>query len=338
MTDWLLLLLAFALTAFCSGSETACSAASRIRVLGRVREGRSGARATSKLLARPELYLTTTLVGTNIGTVLASAVSARLASRLDHAWAEPAAAAVTAVLILIFAEVVPKQLAFVWRDSLVDSLVPVLKALRILFLPLVAAANVLPGILMKRKRSSRFFESREEVRSFLVAEGEEAGREAEKLLRLGSAVAGDVARPVEAFPFLSSSSKIGETREAAARSGSSYLLVFERDDAGGNLLGCARTAAVLRADPGLEIARITEGMPYFDSKTVLGKALYLLRRAGAPAGVVLGRSGQPSGLLDSDSVMDLVLGEGGEGPAPRSGTIGWRNGRAIFDSRPVADA
>jgi putative hemolysin len=333
--ELLLFLFASALTALCSGSETAYSSASRIRALGRAREGRPGARRASKLMSKSELYLTTTLVGTNIGTVLASSLTARMASRIDSSLAGPAAALLTTLFLLVFAEVIPKQLAFVWRDRIVDALSLPILALRAVFYPLVAAAGAVPRLILRRKPASRFFESREEVRSLLVGEGEEAGEEAAKVLRLGSATAGDIARPLSNYP----SAFVGDTRETvlaeALRSGSEFLTVFEHDR---RLLGMVRTSDILRQSGGWDLARMTEGLPYFDRKTVLGKALHGLKRAGAHAGVVLGTDGQPKGLLDADSVMDAVLGEGGEGPAPRCGTLSWKDGKAFYSPGPLADS
>jgi Mg2+/Co2+ transporter CorB len=333
-SELLLFLAASALTALSSGSETAFSAASRIRALGRARGGSAGARRASRLMARSDLYLTTTLVGTNVGTVLASSLAARMASHLDAGWAVPAAALLTTLFLLVLAEVVPKQLGFVWRDRVVDLLSTPVLAMRVLFYPLVAAAGAVPKMILKKRPASRFFESREEVRSLLVGEGEAAGREAAKVLRLGSATAGDIARPLGSYPSISVDESRQSVVEEILGSGSEFLAVFEHDR---RLLGMVRSADILRHTGEWDLAGMTEGLPYFDRRTILGKALHGLKRAGAHAGVVLGADGQPIGLLDADSVMDAVIGEGGEGPAPRSGTIRWRDGRASFLACPVAD-
>ena len=59
------------LAAFCSGSETAFSAAGKIQVAAR---GRKGARALW-FMEKPSRYLATTLVGTNVGVVLTASIS-----------------------------------------------------------------------------------------------------------------------------------------------------------------------------------------------------------------------------------------------------------------------
>jgi len=327
--ELLAFLAASALTAFSSGSETAFSSASRIRALGRAREGRPGARLASRLMSRPGLYLTTTLVGTNVGTVLASSLSARIASDSGMSLAGPMAAVLTSVFLLVAAEVLPKQLAFARRDRVVDALsVPVL-ALRVILFPLVAAAGAIPRLLLRHRPASRFFESREEVRSLLVGEGRQAGEEAAKVLRLGSTAAGDVSRPFDGYPSIVVGSSHSAALQEVLQSRSEFLLVFERDH---SLLGIVRSAEVLRHRGPWDLAAMTEGLPYFDRRTILGKALRVLKRAGAHAGVVLGPDGQPMGLLDADSIVDAVLGEGGEGQAPPCGTLVWDEGRAHFSA------
>ena len=163
-------------TALCSGSETAFMSASKIRALGRHREGRRLSRTASELLAKPGVYLTATLVGTNVGMVLATNLASRLASRLEGGWAEPVFAAATAAFILVFAEVIPKRLAFEWRDSIVDCAAPFVLAVRTVLYPLYMVAGWIPRLVVRSREDPRYFESREEVRTYLASEGEDAGR------------------------------------------------------------------------------------------------------------------------------------------------------------------
>ncbi len=85
----ILFLLAVILATFSSGAETAFSAASRIRALSRLREGRKWARLSLSFIENPRKYLTTTLVGTNVGIVLASIITSRFAEGTHIPWLEP---------------------------------------------------------------------------------------------------------------------------------------------------------------------------------------------------------------------------------------------------------
>lgn len=305
--EWLLMVASFLLTAFASGSETAFSSASRIRAFARAREGEPRASLTVRFMKNPERYLTATLVATNLGTVLCSNLSARMAKATGQPWVETVTAISVGLLILVFAEVVPKHAAFVFRDAIVDRLALPLSVMRAVLYPIVVVAGYLPRLLMGGRESSRFFESREEVRSYLNSEGDESARDADRVLDLGTASVERRMKALDSFPSISSDISRADAMRMAFSHKSKFILVFE--PGGKTLSGMVRTSALLRHEGDWDLSRMTEGMPYFERSTVLGKALYDLRRAGAPAGVVMGPSGQPEGLIDSDIIVDAIIGE-----------------------------
>jgi hypothetical protein len=135
-------------------------------------------------------------------------------------------------------------------------------------------------------------------------------------------------RPVEGYPSVVLTQSRVEVLAAAMQCDSHVLLVFEPDRR--TLLGAVKTATVVRHRGDWDLARLTEGLPYFQRREVLGQVLQRLRRAGAHAGVVIGRTGQPEGIIDSRSIVDAVLGMGGQSCPTRSGQLGWRDGRSFF--------
>jgi CBS domain containing-hemolysin-like protein len=306
------------LVGFSAGTETAFSAASRISALGRAREGsRNAARALS-FMTRPDRYLTTTLVLTNVGTVLCSTLTAGMAAASPLPWMESAVAVATGLVILVAAEAVPKQLCFAYRDTVVDLAALPLSVLRILAYPLILASEAVTRLLVRSDLSSRFFESREEVRSYLHMEGDEAGRDADRVLALGSATAAEHMRTLDAHPSVTLETDPSVALQVLLESRARFLLVFE---AGGRtLLGMIRASSLLRLG-GRGLPEVTEGLPYFDGRALLGRVLYDLKRAGAGAGVVMGRSGQPEGIIDTDLIMETILGPAGTTPQTPLGTL-----------------
>jgi hypothetical protein len=135
-------------------------------------------------------------------------------------------------------------------------------------------------------------------------------------------------RPVEGYPSVVLTQSREEVLAAAMECDSHVLLVFEPDRR--TLLGAVKTATIVRHRGDWDLARLTEGLPYFQRREVLGQVLQRLRRAGAHAGVVIGRTGQPEGIIDSRSIVDAVLGKGGQSCPTRNGRLGWRDGRSMF--------
>lgn len=109
----LLSLLAFmvVLSAFFSASKTGLMTLNRYRLQYLVKQKHSGAIKAQQLLSRPERLLGLILFGNNIVNIFASSLATILALRL---WGEPSLAFAVgglAVILLVFAEVLPKTLA-----------------------------------------------------------------------------------------------------------------------------------------------------------------------------------------------------------------------------------
>jgi len=327
MSSLLLLVVALLLTAFSSGTETAFSTASRIRAYSRLREGRRRAALTITFLERPSRFLTTTLIGTNVGMVLSSALTEDFA-RGAAPWLAPVLVGGLALFILVFTEMLPKHLLLLSRERVVGSLALPLMIMRVVFLPVIAVTETICLLLVGRKRSPDLFESKAEILALLSGTSVEAGRLAERALMLGSESAGDLMKPLDGFP----STRAGAPRRSiltrSLESGHPFLLVRDRD--GRTVRGFVDTATAAGSAEMLEDEAI-KGFPYFDASDDLMEVISGLSGTGAPAGMVLGPDGQPAGLVVLDDIVDLLLGDSGGAPrgTPATGhRITWRDGGA----------
>lgn len=301
-----ILFAALVLTAICSGTETAFSSAGRIQAWSGKRDGRAWAGLVVRLLESPELFLTTTLVGTNVGTVLASVISISITRTIHVPWSESVTVILTALIILVFAEVIPKQLFFLSRDRIVYPLAPLVQTLRFLFLPLIFLVGFLSRLIVGKRGPSRFIESREEVKSFLISAGNTAGLKASRILDLASATAELYMEDPYSIPSVRLGTERGKVLSEVLRTDSEFLLVWETD--GETLLGYVRSSELVRHTGSWNLSSMTEGLPYFELTAVPGRIIFELRRVNAPAGVILGPTGQPEGIVTVDRVLDCILG------------------------------
>jgi Mg2+/Co2+ transporter CorB len=114
------IILLLALSGFFSGSETALTAASRARMHQLEENGDAKAARVNRLLADRESLIGTILLGNNLVNILASV----LATSVFTAWlgqggvSMAAATGVMTVLVLVFAEVLPKTLAITRPDGM----------------------------------------------------------------------------------------------------------------------------------------------------------------------------------------------------------------------------
>ncbi len=124
------------LSAFFSGSETALTAASRPRMHQLERQGNRHAATVNRLSERKERLIGTILLGNNLVNLLASALAtSALIGMVGHAGVAYATAVMT-VLILIFAEVLPKTVAINRSEQIALAVAPLMRALVVMLFPI----------------------------------------------------------------------------------------------------------------------------------------------------------------------------------------------------------
>ncbi len=159
------------LSAFFCSSETAFFSVQRIKLQHMVFTEVKGAKRVARMLERPEKFLSTVLLGTNLANTAAAALATALALSV---WPEHgvliSTIGVTAVL-LVFAEATPKTLANQHAESLSRFYVRTLEFFSWLFMPFVI---VLSWIALGFTRMfggtpfSKYIASPEEIRTMIV--------------------------------------------------------------------------------------------------------------------------------------------------------------------------
>ena len=131
------------LSAFFSGSETALTAASRPRLHHLERKGNRRAKVASHLFENRERLIGTILLGNNAVNILASALATSvLIGLVGEAGVAYATIAMT-LLILIFAEILPKTYAFRHADRIALAVAPVMRMLVFLLAPIVEVIQII---------------------------------------------------------------------------------------------------------------------------------------------------------------------------------------------------
>jgi Mg2+/Co2+ transporter CorB len=118
----LTILLLIGMSAFFSGSETALTAASRARMHQFEKDGDKRATLVNKLISDRERLIGAILLGNNLVNILASALATSLfVSLMPGPSGVAVATAVMTVLVLVFAEVLPKTYAITRPDNMARS-------------------------------------------------------------------------------------------------------------------------------------------------------------------------------------------------------------------------
>ena len=137
------------LSALFSGSETALTTASRGKLHGMAERGEAAAARALKLTDDKERLIGALLLGNNLANILGTSLATWLFTRLLGDGAVAIATVVMTVLVLVFAEVLPKTYAItnaeiwsVWASRFIQILVMVLS-------PLVNAVRAFVRLILR---------------------------------------------------------------------------------------------------------------------------------------------------------------------------------------------
>ncbi len=127
------------ISAFFSGSETALTAASRGKLRALADKGSRGAALALKITRDNERLIGAVLLGNNLVNILAASLATSLFTRMFGDSGVALATLVMTLLVLVFAEVMPKTYAITNPETAAQRVAPALSLIVVLFAPLVTA-------------------------------------------------------------------------------------------------------------------------------------------------------------------------------------------------------
>ena len=129
------------LSAFFSGSETALTAASRGKLRALADKGSGGAARALKITEDNERLIGAVLLGNNLVNILAAALATSLFTRLFGDSGVALATLVMTLLVLVFAEVMPKTYAITNPETAATRVSPIISPLVRILSPIVVAVR-----------------------------------------------------------------------------------------------------------------------------------------------------------------------------------------------------
>ncbi|MBN2482612.1 MAG: DUF21 domain-containing protein [Candidatus Omnitrophica bacterium] len=232
------------LQGFFAGSEIAFISSNILRLRHQQEEDKT-AKMVYRLLLKPERFLATTLIGTNLSMVVSSTFATYLLINKgvhnSHIWIT----CILTPLIVIFAELVPKYIARHYREHLSKKVVGVFKIFENVLYPIVASVEKLSmfvvSVLLGQRQKRSFFVTREEIRSLIAEihkEGglEEGEREAiEDIFDFGQTKLKDVCIPLKNIVGIDYTDSLAQIFETVKKNGFTRYLVFKNREIQGYL-------------------------------------------------------------------------------------------------------
>jgi Mg2+/Co2+ transporter CorB len=130
-------------SAFFSGSETALTAASRGKLRSAADKGSKGASRALVVTEDNERLIGSVLLGNNVVNILATSLATAVLTKLFGQNGVAVATLVMTLLVLIFAEVLPKTLAITSPETVASRVARPIAIIVVLFSPIVAAVRYL---------------------------------------------------------------------------------------------------------------------------------------------------------------------------------------------------
>jgi Mg2+/Co2+ transporter CorB len=321
------------LSAYFSGSETALTAASRGKLRARADKGEKGAQKALEITEDNERLIGSVLLGNNLVNILAASLATALFTRLFGESGVALATLVMTLLVLIFAEVLPKTYAITNAERAASLTAPIITVVISVFSPVVGAVRwLVRGVLsvfgVKTDPDSHILAVREEIAGALYLGHSEGVVEKEDRDRiLGALDLGD--RAVEeimlhrsGIEMIDASMEPAAILEQCLQSSHTRLPVF-RDDPD-NIIGVVHAKDLLRAmhklvttEDGFS-AGTFEGFdildvamkPYFvPETTTLDDQMRQFLRLRAHFALVVDEYGVLQGLITLEDILEEIVGE-----------------------------
>lgn len=325
---WLTILAIVALIAISgvfSGSETALTAASRARMHTLEQSGDSRAGIVNRLIEQRDRLIGALLIGNNLVNILSSSLATSLLLSIFGANGVVVATAVMTVLLVIFAEVLPKTWAISKPDRFAMAVAPFVTVFVTIVGPLASATNVIVrGLLsifgIKLSADTSLLPAHEEIRSavdLLHREGSVVKADRDRLggvLDLGELEVSDVMIHRTGMRMLNADDAMESNVRAILDSPFTRLPIWRGTN--DNIIGIVHAKDVLRAladanndASAIDIVKIAQ-KPWFvpDSTSVPDQLNAFLRRK-AHIAIVVDEYGELEGLVTLEDILEEIVGE-----------------------------
>ena len=137
------------LSAFFSGSETALTAASKVRMISRAKEGNKRAALVNKIRERKDRLIGALLLGNNLVNILASALATSVLIKIFGEAGVVYATLGMTLLVLIFAEVLPKTYALHYAETMSMAIAPIIRFVITIFSPITETVTWIVRMVLK---------------------------------------------------------------------------------------------------------------------------------------------------------------------------------------------
>lgn len=316
----LIMVVFLVLKGFFSGSEIAVVNSDKLKLRHRAKQGDKGARLVVKLFRTPDVILGTTLVGTNLATVIISTLGALICIDYFGSSGDLISVLILTPILLIFGEVVPKSVFQQKADTIVGSIIYGLRFFSYLFYPVIfvfsRVARFATRVVGGGSPRDNLFITREELRVLLDITDSGDGRSPldsksiRRIIRFADTTVGEAMIPLADVVGFNELRSMSEAVRTVMKFGYNRLPMYR-----GNITNVKGILTLSTWDLMEEdiiekpISDYTQPPLYLSPKQTIDQTLPMLQAREDHMGVVVDEFGSAIGILTMEDVFEEVVGE-----------------------------
>lgn len=309
------------LSAIFSATETAITAAGRMKLRAMENAFPEKKDLFAWLADNIQRVLSATLVGNNIVNIAASTVATILFTKIDASWGPVAAVAVMSTIVVIFCEILPKSIAIIGKESVISRFLPLVRLFTFFMAPIItvvqAIVRAIGRVFGHRLDTQNSFVTREDL-EIMVSESEESGAiEEEERKMISGVISFEETRVSEIMlartdmTTIESETDVRTASNVFLESGHSRIPVYEGelDKICGILYVKDLLAPMMdgRLDDPIE-SLIRE--PLFLPETIkTDEAFELMKRSKVHMAIIVDEYGGTAGLVTLEDLIEEIVGD-----------------------------
>ena len=314
------MLLLLLLKGFFSGSEIALVNSDKMRLHHLANQGNKGAQLILHLFQRPEILLGTTLVGTNISTIVLTTLGTVLMIKAIGIRGDIVAFLVYTPIFLILGEIVPKSVYQQTSNTLAPIIVYPLRWFSILFAPIIFIFSLVAGwaarITGGGKSATNLFITREQIRSVLEMSERSTGVDQfdrsriKRAIRFSETTVGEAMVPVAEITAINRRQTTREAISLVRRHGFNRLPVYEHNIS--NIFGVVTLSTWDLMNPELQHTNLKDLVQpaYFVSTyQTIDQLMPILQGREDHMAIVVDEFGSAVGMITMEDILEEVVGE-----------------------------
>ena len=323
--DILIILLLLLCSAFFSAAETALTGASRPRMHALEGQGDRKASLVNRLRAHMEQVIGAVLLGNNMVNIFASALATSVLIGLFGNRGVAYATAVMTVLVVVFAEVLPKTYAINNADRLALALAPAMNVVVGVLRPIIRIMQIVVRAILRLCGANVSTDlgadkTEEELRGAIdlhaeaSGEVEEAGAMLHSILDLNDVIVGDIMVHRSNLALIDADQPPAKIVQAVIESAYTRLPLWRGDQ--DNIIGVLHAKALLRAVQanggkveGLDITALALPPWFVPDTTTLLAQLQAFRKRREHFALVVDEYGALRGVVTLEDILEEIVGD-----------------------------